>query len=34
MRPVIASVCVREVDGELDGTLFSMTICLFMPAES
>jgi hypothetical protein len=27
-------ICVREVNGELDGSLFPMTICLFIPAES
>ena len=27
-------ICVREVNGELDGALFPMTICLFLPAES
>ena len=27
-------ICVREVNGELDGSLFPMTICLFVPAES
>jgi len=27
-------ICVREVNGELDGALFPMTICLFVPAES
>lgn len=27
-------ICVREVNGELDGALFAMTICLFVPAES
>lgn len=27
-------ICVREVNGELDGALFPMTICLFIPAES
>ena len=27
-------ICVREVNGDLDGALFPMTICLFVPAES
>ena len=27
-------ICFREVNGELDGSLFPMTICLFIPAES
>ena len=27
-------ICFREVNGELDGALFPMTICLFTPAES